>query len=75
MAYSKKDWIEMAYELVQMLYSVENNLLTFPIEKYIIQEARFDPAKGIPDLIESYGAFRSLLSKLSLDAEAPQLVM
>jgi glycosyltransferase involved in cell wall biosynthesis len=44
-------------------------------EKYIIQVARFDPAKGIPDVIESYAEFRRRLAHHSPHEEAPQLVM
>lgn len=55
--------------------SQANNSL---LGKYIIQVARFDPAKGIPDVIKSYAEFRRLLSLQSPSApeeEAPQLVM
>lgn len=45
--------------------------------KYIIQVARFDPAKGIPEVIKSYAEFRRLLALQDPEAEqnAPQLVM
>ncbi|TVY25528.1 Trehalose phosphorylase [Lachnellula hyalina] len=36
---------------------------------------RFDPAKGIPDVIESYAEFRRLLLEENPIAEAPQLVI
>jgi glycosyltransferase involved in cell wall biosynthesis len=49
--------------------------LRWPAKKYIIQVARFDPAKGIPDVIESYAEFRRLLDKHHHHVEAPQLVM
>lgn len=49
--------------------------LKWPAKKYIIQVARFDPAKGIPDVIESYAEFRRLLSRHHSQIEAPQLVM
>lgn len=54
------------------LHHFSNAYLT---EKYIIQIARFDPAKGIPDVIEAYVEFRRLLTKKSPIADAPQLVM
>jgi trehalose-6-phosphate synthase len=44
-------------------------------EKYIVQVARFDPAKGIPTVVESYAEFRRLLAKKYPQIEAPQLVM
>ena len=49
--------------------------LKWPNKKYIIQVARFDPAKGIPDVIESYAEFRRLLGKHSPKTEAPELVI
>jgi len=45
------------------------------VEKHIIQVARFDPAKGIPDVIESYAEFRRLLAQRYPEQEAPLLVM
>lgn len=49
--------------------------LNWPAKKYIIQIARFDPAKGIPDVLDSYAEFRRLLSNGSSHIEAPQLVI
>jgi alpha,alpha-trehalose phosphorylase (configuration-retaining) len=49
--------------------------LKWPAKKYIIQVARFDPAKGIPDVVESYAEFRRLLAKHHPRIEAPQLVI
>ncbi|RDL41233.1 Glycosyltransferase family 4 protein [Venustampulla echinocandica] len=49
--------------------------LRYPEKKYIIQIARFDPAKGIPDVIEAYAEFRRLLIKKSPLADAPQLAI
>jgi len=40
---------------------------------YIIQIARFDPSKGIPDVIESYRILCKILEKKNL--ERPQLVL
>ena len=43
---------------------------------YFIQIARFDPSKGIPDVIESYRLFRESLKKSNpSDVEIPQLVI
>lgn len=43
---------------------------------YIIQVARFDPSKGIPDLVESYRKLRKNLFKKGVpDKEMPQLVI
>jgi len=52
------------------------NELQWPARDYIVQVARFDPAKGIPNVIDSYARLRRLLrqSKLS-EEEHPQLLI
>lgn len=44
------------------------NELGWPHRNYIVQVARFDPAKGIPNVIDSYVRFRRLLK-----ANAPEM--
>ncbi|KAK0110556.1 hypothetical protein ONS96_002161 [Cadophora gregata f. sp. sojae] len=56
-------------------HAIRMTQLKWPLKKYFIQIARFDPAKGIPDLIQSYAEFRRLLSKHDPSLEAPQLVI
>jgi len=54
------------------------NELQWPQRDYLIQIARFDPAKGIPDVIDSYYKFRNLLKAKSADLseeEHPQLLI
>ncbi|KAJ6443650.1 trehalose synthase (Ccg-9) [Purpureocillium lavendulum] len=48
--------------------------LKWPSRKYIIQVARFDPAKGIPTVIDAYAEFRHRLQE-SGDGDPPQLVI
>jgi len=48
--------------------------LAYPRKSYIAQIARFDPAKGIPDVIKSFAIFRRDLLK-GKPEEAPQLVI
>ncbi|OTB04918.1 glycosyltransferase family 4 protein [Hypoxylon sp. CI-4A] len=48
--------------------------LKYPDSKYIIQVARFDPAKGIPTVIDSYGEFRRRAKEMGLE-DVPQLVV
>ncbi|KAK5090433.1 hypothetical protein LTR05_000605 [Lithohypha guttulata] len=50
--------------------------LAYPKRPYITQIARFDPSKGIPDVIKSYGKLRKMLkdSDVSL-SKTPQLVL
>ncbi|TFK27390.1 trehalose phosphorylase [Coprinopsis marcescibilis] len=52
--------------------------LKWPERDYVIQIARFDPAKGIPSVIDSYYKLRKLLEKESPDLAAdehPQLLL
>lgn len=49
--------------------------LQYPSREYIIQVARFDPAKGIPDLIKSYGKLRRHYLEHMPVEKTPQLVM
>ncbi|KAF8652686.1 hypothetical protein AX16_004191 [Volvariella volvacea WC 439] len=54
------------------------NELKWPERDYIIQVARFDPAKGIPNVIDSYAKFRRLLQEKNPDLEPdehPQLLL
>jgi len=52
--------------------------LQWPQRDYIVQVARFDPAKGIPNVIDSYAKFRELLKEKSSESseeEYPQLLI
>ncbi|KAI0048555.1 glycosyltransferase family 4 protein [Auriscalpium vulgare] len=50
--------------------------LAWPARDYVIQIARFDPSKGIPDVIDSYKKLRELLRKGSYEEEdTPQLLI
>ncbi|THH09360.1 hypothetical protein EW145_g2063 [Phellinidium pouzarii] len=51
------------------------NSLKWPARDYVIQVARFDPSKGIPDVIDSYFKFRKLLEGKVGPEEAPQLLI
>ncbi|KAI9591291.1 hypothetical protein BDF19DRAFT_426427 [Syncephalis fuscata] len=42
---------------------------------YIVQVARFDPSKGIPDVIESYSLFRRMAEDTMAPLKTPQLVI
>jgi hypothetical protein len=43
---------------------------------YILQVARFDPSKGIPELVNGYRLFRQKLAEAKdTDGKAPQLIM
>ncbi len=52
--------------------------LAWPKRDYVVQIARFDPSKGIPNVIDSYAKFRELLKtkgKLDDEEEIPQLLI
>jgi glycosyltransferase involved in cell wall biosynthesis len=54
------------------------NELRWPERDYVVQVARFDPAKGIPWVIDSYYKLRKLLSQKSSELEEdehPQLLI
>ncbi|KAH7336410.1 glycosyltransferase family 4 protein [Rhexocercosporidium sp. MPI-PUGE-AT-0058] len=59
----------------EQCHAIRMTQLKWPLQKYFIQVARFDPAKGIPDVIQSYAEFRRLLIKHDSTLEAPQLVI
>lgn len=45
------------------------------IDQYIVQVARFDPSKGIIDVLKSYKEFRRLLNQRSPNVRAPKLLI
>lgn len=51
--------------------------LDYPARQYFIQVARFDPAKGIPDVLRGYAEFRRRLSSedASKASNPPQLLI
>lgn len=48
--------------------------LAYPGRSYFAQIARFDPSKGIPDVIKSYARFREMMSD-ELERNVPQLII
>ncbi|RPB05302.1 UDP-Glycosyltransferase/glycogen phosphorylase [Choiromyces venosus 120613-1] len=51
------------------------NQLLYPAREYITQIARFDPSKGIPDVIESYRKLCARMVKEASDMLPPQLLI
>jgi len=51
--------------------------LKWPQRDYVVQIARFDPSKGIPNVIDSYARFRVMLKEAGrvTEAEVPQLLI
>ncbi|KAF1983444.1 glycosyltransferase family 4 protein [Aulographum hederae CBS 113979] len=56
-------------------YKQNMTKLVYPSRDYIVQIARFDPAKGIPDVIESYAKLRRNYLKDVPRELTPQLVI
>jgi alpha,alpha-trehalose phosphorylase (configuration-retaining) len=49
--------------------------LAYPTRDYIVQIARFDPSKGIPDVLEAYALFRKKYTNGWDIKDIPQLVI
>ncbi|KAI1174233.1 glycosyltransferase family 4 protein [Nemania sp. FL0916] len=50
--------------------------LLYPERSYIVQIARFDPAKGIPTVLDAYAEFRKLAKEAGIGLQdTPQLVV
>ncbi|KAL0262108.1 hypothetical protein SLS55_003545 [Diplodia seriata] len=63
------------HELSTEAYRQRMNRLDFPHRQYIVQIARFDPAKGIPDVLDSYAELRRSYLKDWPRQKTPQLVI
>src|SRR5438034_9963985 len=44
-------------------------------DEYIVQIARFDPSKGIFDMLKAYTTFHALLGKAQPEAKPPKLLI
>ena len=64
-------------EFRQLCAKEKMNELQWPQRDYIVQIARFDPSKGIPNVVDSYAKFRALLDKDkgSAPEDVPQLLI
>ncbi|KAF4303392.1 Glycosyl transferase family 1 [Botryosphaeria dothidea] len=63
------------HELSTEAFRQRVNHLDFPNRQYIAQIARFDPAKGIPDVLASYAELRRNHLKTWPHEKTPQLVI
>ncbi|KAL5334319.1 hypothetical protein BJX70DRAFT_21890 [Aspergillus crustosus] len=50
-------------------------VIDYPADEYIVQIARFDPSKGIPDLVESYEKFFKRMQSTYPDRSPPKLLI
>ncbi|PCH38476.1 glycosyltransferase family 4 protein [Wolfiporia cocos MD-104 SS10] len=62
-------------EFRQLCVKDKMNELAWPAREYVVQIARFDPSKGIPNVIDSYARFRRLAKGKVPDDEVPQLLI
>ncbi|PGH23157.1 hypothetical protein AJ80_02789 [Polytolypa hystricis UAMH7299] len=49
--------------------------INYPADEYIVQIARFDPSKGIFDVLQSYATFHALLLEAQPDTTPPKLLV
>ncbi|KAL6704648.1 hypothetical protein ACN47E_008045 [Coniothyrium glycines] len=71
------EWDEQYYmhEVKTLCFHKSMRQLEYPDRPYIVQIARFDPAKGIPDVLASYNELRKKYMKDTPEREIPQLVI
>lgn len=71
------DWDSQFYihEFEAECFKLRMKQLKYPVRQYIVQIARFDPAKGIPDVLASYAELRRTYMKDTPIEEVPQLVV
>lgn len=55
--------------------SIDMPTIDYPDDEYVIQVARFDPSKGIPDLLEAYEKFHERLTNTFPDMQPPKLLI
>ncbi|KAF2854135.1 glycosyltransferase family 4 protein [Plenodomus tracheiphilus IPT5] len=72
-----RDWDSQYYmhEFKAHCFKAGMRQLAYPERDYIVQIARFDPAKGIPDVLKSYALFRQTFPTDTRMENIPQLVI
>ncbi|KAI8941023.1 hypothetical protein NX059_002269 [Plenodomus lindquistii] len=72
-----RDWDNQYYmhEFKAHCFKAGMRQLAYPERDYIVQIARFDPAKGIPDVLKSYALFRRSFPDNTPAELIPQLVI
>ncbi|KAL3466687.1 hypothetical protein BJX64DRAFT_249672 [Aspergillus heterothallicus] len=50
-------------------------VIDHPADEYIVQVARFDPSKGIPDVVEAYEKFHKRMQDSAPERSPPKLVI
>lgn len=70
------DWCITYYQSVFNRVCIDNGVNEVDWNRpYIVQVARFDPSKGIPDVLEAYRLLRAKMDKEFDDVLIPQLVI
>lgn len=73
---SLTDWCIKYYQSVFNRMCVDSGLNEVDWSRpYFVQVARFDPSKGIPDVLEAYRLFRTKISPSLSIYEIPQLII
>jgi glycosyltransferase involved in cell wall biosynthesis len=72
-----REWDTAFYgrQFNHMCKDSEMPIIEYPAEQYIVQIARFDPAKGILDVLRSYEKFHDKLAMLHPDMKIPKLLI
>jgi glycosyltransferase involved in cell wall biosynthesis len=70
------DWCTTYYQSVFNRVCIDNGVNEVDWNRpYIVQVARFDPSKGIPDVLEAYRLLRQKMDEEFDDVQIPQLVI
>ncbi|KAH7122500.1 putative trehalose synthase-like protein [Dendryphion nanum] len=72
---SNRDIQYYMHEFSAECFKLRTNQLRYPERQFIVQIARFDPAKGIPDVLASYAELRRTYMKDFKEEDTPQLVI
>lgn len=72
-----RDWDNAHYGRVFNRWCEENGMPTIdrPADEYFVQVARFDPSKGIFDVLDAYARFYQRLKDSQPNAKIPKLVI
>ncbi|CEJ59833.1 hypothetical protein PMG11_08436 [Penicillium brasilianum] len=72
-----REWDTAFYgrQFNHMCKDSEMPVIDYPTDQYIVQIARFDPAKGILDVLQSYEMFHERLTMLHPEMKVPKLLI
>jgi glycosyltransferase involved in cell wall biosynthesis len=72
-----KDWDNAYYGRVfnSLVRNTGMPVIDYPADEYIVQIARFDPSKGIPDVVEAYEKFHKRMRASVPERSPPKLLI